>query len=400
MLTLVVIGLSILFFILVSLVTFIGSLIGLFNGEGNPVSEMIAAFAFGFNALLLGVCAWFVFQKVMGRETADLPFTFPFAWWQVFALAGMVFFGTFLGGLIALSETVWLGWFTLPLLTVIVIVPPIWLFFGLGSRGLEAGPRWRFFSVFALSMTLAPMLMILFEMIALFVGIVGAAVYIAVFQPGILRELSELPFILEAGGNEEALLALLAPYIANPYVIAAAIGYIAVFVPLIEELLKPLAVWLFARQIETPAQGFVLGMLSGAAFALFESLNASANGSTGWAVIVGARAGTSILHIAASGLVGWGIVSAFREKRYGRLIAAYFAAVLVHGVWNAAAAGTGIAAIGESVGKPEWLYAYAPALVCGLLVMGIGMISVLIASNRKLKQAVIITNEEQVQSPS
>ena len=126
-------------------------------------------------------------------------------------------------------------------------------------------------------------------------------------------------------------------------------------------------------------------MLSGAAFGVFESLNASADGTISWAVIVAARAGTSLLHIATSGLVGWGIVSAFKEKKFGRLAGAFLAAVLIHGVWNAAAAGAGITAIGETIGKPEWLYNYAPAMLCGLLVLGIGIFAVLLASNRKLR---------------
>ncbi|MFM8875369.1 MAG: hypothetical protein ACKOGC_04785, partial [Anaerolineae bacterium] len=70
----------------------------------------------------------------------------------------------------------------------------------------------------------------------------------------------------------------------------------------------------------------------------------------------------------------------------GRLIAAYISAVLIHGIWNAAAAGTGLTALGESLGKPEWLFNFAPALVCGLLVLGIGVTAMLVASNRKLRK--------------
>ena len=169
--------------------------------------------------------------------------------------------------------------------------------------------------------------------------------------------------------------------------IATIIGYIAIIVPLIEELLKPLAVWIFATKIESPAQGFAMGVLSGAAFALIESLNASADGTTSWPVIVSIRAGTSLLHMTASGLVGWGIVSAFREKRIMRFFAAYFTAVAIHGIWNACAVGTGISAVGESIGKPEWLFNFIPAMLCGMFVLGIGMFAVLIASNRKLRSA-------------
>ncbi|MBL8062620.1 MAG: PrsW family intramembrane metalloprotease [Anaerolineales bacterium] len=200
--------------------------------------------------------------------------------------------------------------------------------------------------------------------------------------------------------DDQAILNMLTPYLTNPALIMIGIGYIALLVPLIEELLKPLAVWLLGKRIASPAQGFALGMLSGAAFALIESLNASADGSTGWAIIVSARAGTSILHMTSSGLVGWGIASAFKEKRIGRLFGAYISAVLIHGVWNACAAGAGISAIGESIGRPDWVFNYTPALICGLMVMGLGMIAILLASNRKLQNNTAPTHieEEKVES--
>jgi len=54
--------------------------------------------------------------------------------------------------------------------------------------------------------------------------------------------------------DQQLILNLLAPYISNPVTIAAGIGYFAVIVPLIEELLKPLAVLFFAKKIESPAR--------------------------------------------------------------------------------------------------------------------------------------------------
>jgi len=118
---------------------------------------------------------------------------------------------------------------------------------------------------------------------------------------------------------------------------------------------------------------------------LQESLNASGDGSVSWPVIVSIRAGTSLLHMTASGLVGWGIVSAFQEKKAGRFFAAYFSAVAIHGIWNACAVGAGISTIGELIGKPEWLFNIIPAAIGGMTVLGIGMFVVLIASNRKLR---------------
>lgn len=386
LLTLIVLGLGIPVLWLIAFGMGVSSLVNLFTGESSPAAEMIGAASFFFLGLTLCASAWFVLQKVLKREQADHFLHIPFAWWQAAVVIGLVVFGLGLGGVIALTEIAWLGWLTLPMLTILVIVAPIWLVFGMGSNGLETGPRWRFFAVFGLGLTAGPLLIILLEMAILIGGLIVTAVYLAVSQPTLLEELIQLAQTFSTITNEEEILNLLTPYITNPALIASALGFIAVIVPLIEELLKPLGVWVFAKRIESPAQGFVLGLLSGAAFALFESLNASADGSVGWAVIAGARAGTSVLHITASGLVGWGIVTAFKEKRIGRLVASYIAAVLIHGVWNAAAAGTGIAALGETVGRPEWLFMYAPALLCGLLVMGVGMFAVLLASNRKLKK--------------
>ena len=386
LLTLILIGTSVFFLLILVAALGVVSLMDLFAATGEAASEMISAVAFGFILLLLLLCGWFILQKTRGLEQADLPFKFPFAPWMWGVLPAIVIFSIALGGLATLAELQWLNWIVLPALTVLVIVPPIWLLFGIASNGLDLGPRWRFFSIFGLGLTVGPLVMIVIELVVLFTIIISGAIYVATTQPALMSELEMLTNMMTQGASEEALLAMLTPYLTNPTLIAIGISYIALLVPLIEELLKPLAVWLFARQIESPAQGFALGVLSGAAFALVESLNAGADGSTSWAIVVSVRTGTSVLHMMTSGLVGWGIASTFKEKRVGRLIAAYISAVLIHGIWNAAAAGTGLTALGESLGKPEWLFNFAPALVCGLLVLGIGVTAMLVASNRKLRK--------------
>jgi signal transduction histidine kinase len=388
LLTLIVIGISLLFLLSLSALLGLGSLVELFTetGEGvEPASGMISSAAFGFLGLVLIICGWIVLQKTRGVESADLPFNFPFPTWLWILIPGMVIISILVGGLVTLAELPWLNWIVLPLLTVLVIASPIWLVFGIATRGIELGPRWRFFSVFSLSLTIAPVLMVVIELVMVVLVILVGAVYIAISQPELVSELEAMTLRFNENMSQEALLAMLAPYLRNPILIATGIGYIAIIVPLIEEMLKPLAVWLFARKIASPAQGFALGVLSGAAFALFESLNASADGSTTWAVIVTARTGTSLLHMMTSGLVGWGIASAFGERRISRFFAAYASAVLIHGIWNAAAAGTGIAAIGEMIGRPEWVFTVAPALVCGLITLVVGIGAMLIASNRKLR---------------
>jgi signal transduction histidine kinase len=400
LLTLIVIATSLFFLLLLSAMLGLTSLVDLFaeTGEGvDPASGMISAVAFGYLGFMLLICGWLVLQKTRGLESADLPFNFPFVSWLWVVIPAVVFISILVGGLVTLAELPWLNWIILPFLTVLVIASPIWLVFGAVSRGIELGPRWRFFSIFGLSLTVAPVLMVVFELVMVVLIILVGAVYVSIAQPELVRELEAMMLRFNENMSQEALLAMLAPYLRNPVLIATGIGYIAIIVPLIEEMLKPLAVWLFARKIESPAQGFALGVLSGAAFALFESLNASADGSMTWAVIVTARTGTSLLHMMTSGLVGWGIASAFGERRIGRFFAAYALAVLIHGIWNAAAAGTGIAAIGEMIGRPEWVFTVAPALVCGLITLAIGICAVLIASNRKLRAQ---PAEVKVESPA
>lgn len=399
--TLLWIGVSVAFLALLVMLLVLSSLIDLF-GEQTEIAAagMIGAFAFGFVLFALLVCGWVVLGKVRRLPSADQSFHVSFPAWLWALIPAVVLTAILGGGLISLLELPWLNWLVLPGFSVLAIVAPILLLFGLATRGIELGPRWQFFSILGLSMTAAPLIMIVIEMIALITIIVAGIIYAASTNPNLVLELQTLMLQFNQTADEELLLSALTPYLTNPLLIAAGLGFIAVLVPLIEELFKPLAVWLFGRNLQTPAQGFALGALSGAGFALLESLNASSDATTSWAFIVTARTGTSLLHMLTSGLVGWGIASAFTERRIGRLIAAYISAVLLHGIWNASAAGTGIAFMGEGLGQPGWMLNYAPALLCSLLVLVIGMTAVLIAANRKLRTTPNLTQpaEEKVES--
>ncbi len=394
LLILILLGLSASFALVAAFGVGVNSLIVLFTKEGDPAGLMINALTFGFQVLVLLLCCWFVLQKTMGREHAETRLKLKLEGWQVAAVIGLAVISVGIGVAVVSTEVMWLAWFILPALTIIVIVPPIWLLFGIGSQQIELGPRWRVFGIFGLGMTLGPLTIIVVEVLLLAVAIILAAIYIAVWQPDIVQQLARLGMTLQNETDEETILNLLGPYISNPSVIVAALGFVAVLVPLIEELFKPLAVWLFARRIESPAQGFTMGLLSGAAFALVESLNASGAGTETWPVIVTVRAGTSLLHIMASGLVGWGIVSAFRERRILRLFAAYFSAVLLHGIWNACAVGAGFSLVGEIIGKPEWLFNVLPAMTGGMFVLIVGMFSLLVASNKKIRKSSALRTEQ------
>lgn len=360
------------------------SIVGLFDDLSDSTGSMISSFASGFETILLGGCAWFILQKVMSRAEAEQVVRFPFASWQLFVIPFIVVFSISLGGLIALSEVKWLGWLTLPVLTLPAVVLPILLIFGLGTNGIDLGPRWKTWGTLGMSLTLSPLLMIAFEIAALALALIGAGVFIST-RPDLLQELRELSVLLIVQeSSEEELVGILAPYITSPAGIAAIFLLLSLVVPLIEELFKPLAVWIFARNLTSPASGFALGMLSGGAFALVESLNVSGNGSSAWFVIVIVRAGTALLHMTTSGLMGLAIVQVFRDGRIGRFIAAYLTSASLHGVWNACAAGTALAAIGDYIGRPQWVW-YLPAALGGIALLAAGLPAILVAANRKMR---------------
>lgn len=385
---LTVLAAGILFFLGISFVTSISSVVGLFQNSGTPANNMIVSFSAGIEFVLVVVCAWFVFQKASGTESAERSSTFPFAAWQTAAIPLIVIIAIAIGTAVAFYADPYLSWFILPLATLLVILPPIFLFIGIGANGIEIGPRWRIWGTLGLGLTVGPTLMIILELLVLILALVFIGVLLS-FQPGKLQEAQSFFEMLNRQTNEDIALTMLAPYLSDLRVIAAIFGYIALIVPLIEEMLKPLAIWLFARSIAKPSQGFVLGMLSGGAFAIMESLNASADSSQSWPVVVSARAGTSLLHIALTGLMGYAIVGAFKEKRIGRLFATYFTVVAIHGIWNACAIAAGLSSNGDALGKTEWLTTALPASIGGLGVLGVGILVIVIASNRKIRSEMI-----------
>ena len=160
------------------------------------------------------------------------------------------------------------------------------------------------------------------------------AVLVIASQPDLVAELQDLAAQLTAlESDPEAVLDALAPFLARPGVIFAILLFGAGVVPLIEEALKPVGVWLLAGKDLSPASGFAAGVLSGAGYALFESLSLT-SASEAWAPVVVARVGTALIHIFTTGITGWALALAWRKKQYLLLGGVYLFAVLIHGLWN------------------------------------------------------------------
>ncbi|MDW8326572.1 MAG: PrsW family glutamic-type intramembrane protease [Anaerolineales bacterium] len=165
---------------------------------------------------------------------------------------------------------------------------------------------------------------------AVFVVLVFGLALLAAFAPEELRELMCLARNPSALADTTRLIA----WATRPYVIAGALLVAAVVVPLIEELVKPVGVWVLWSRRPAPMAAFVGGALGGLGFALFEAfLNSAGVGRDEWAGFVVGRLGTTVMHVWASALTGWGIGQLF-AGRWWRAVMAYFGAVLVHGLWN------------------------------------------------------------------
>ncbi len=121
----------------------------------------------------------------------------------------------------------------------------------------------------------------------------------------------------------------------SPLVLIAALLVFSVISPLIEETAKSLTVWAVFDRLSTPAQGFAIGAMSGAAFGLVESLFASSTPDGNWTTTLLVRGASTMMHIMSTSLTGWGIALFKTRKNVGAVIGMYALAMGLHGAWNA-----------------------------------------------------------------
>ena len=227
------------------------------------------------------------------------------------------------------------AWLLLPPLQLLVIGAPLFWLYRAGSFKLSGNPGSRQWGWVSFGLVITQPVTLLIEVALVLFGLIAGLTVFAL-QPGGLDQLERLSNRLTfAMGSPDALLRIVEGFINHPLVLFAGVALTAVVIPLLEELLKPLGLWLLGGRCLTPAQGFQAGMLAGLIFALAESLGNLANPlGDQWSLVAAGRLGTGVLHITTSGLVGWGLASAWGERRLWRLSGAFLLAVLLHGGWN------------------------------------------------------------------
>ncbi|RPI89334.1 MAG: PrsW family intramembrane metalloprotease [Chloroflexi bacterium] len=370
----------------IALVMGIGALASFFRGTDVPAQQTIFLVAFGFEGIILLTATFFSFQKFLQRPSADQNVTIPSPAWLI-ALSVIVAAASILIGY-QISEIEPVAWILLPILTIPAIVLPLGVLLAFGIRKLPFGRRWQTWSVLGLAMSLAPLMLFIIETLVAIVIFFVIIVYVMA-QPELASQLEELSQqIMILGPDSEVILDLLSPYLTNPAVIVTALIYMAVLVPAVEEIFKPLGVWLFAGKLESRAQGFALGALSGAGYALIETIGVSGQ-TTEWATLLFTRIGTGLLHITTSALMGGAIFLAWHERRYLRFIGIYFLAILLHGLWNTAAILFTFSSVAEMLEQEGRLSTIQPALVVAMSGLAVGLFLILVRSNWKLRKTVL-----------
>ncbi len=354
-------------------------------GQAVGAQQTIIMAVSGFQALLLGAAAFVSIQRFRGQSFAEQVTSFTISTWQLVVSLILAAIALFAGYQFIKSEIA--NWLLLPILTLPAVVLPLLVLFGLSVRGIPLGTRWQTWNVFGLAMSLTPFVLVFLELVAL-LCIVAVVIVVLMSQPGFEMEMQRLSSQMYGlDPQSKAAQELLAPLVVNPAVMVVSVLYFAVIVPLLEELLKPLGVWFFARKLSSPAQGFALGALSGCAYGLIETLGVSAQGPD-WAALLLTRIGTGALHITTSALMGTAIVYAVREQRYLRLFGMYALSVSLHGLWNTLAIFFAFATLSEMFDLQNPLRQWLTHLNIGMVLLTMVFIAILSGSNRIMKTRV------------
>jgi hypothetical protein len=284
--------------------------------------------------------------------------------------------------------------FVLPPINVLVVAIPLWWLVEIGRHGLnDAGPQ-RTWGLACFGLEVTPTVTIVLELILLIIlGVVGVLwIY---NQPGALEQLNRLIRQLSISqGDPESLQRILRPYIQQPVIIFSLLVVEAGLIPLLEELLKPLAIWILVWRKLTPVEGFVAGLICGSAFGLIESIGnlASISGSD-WIIVVLGRTGTGLLHTVATGLVGWGLASAWHDRKYINLVLSYLTAVFLHGLWNVFSLLSGLVSFFTPAQTAQNLEGFIRLGQIGplaLVVLIVVLFLILVGSNRRLRASYLL----------
>jgi len=277
--------------------------------------------------------------------------------------------------------------FLFALLTPAAIIIPIWWLIEFSRRGLPRSTKLREWGTLTIGLTITPLVIISVELL---LTAITAVVVISKlgFKPNLSGQLrSFLKNISQNNVGIGELEQIQFEMMKQPIISAAVFLIIGIAAPLIEEIFKPVSTWLLLKRPLEEFEGFSLGLISGGAFAILESAGMVIQmDSRDWAIAIALRAATGVLHIGLSGLVGYGLVHSWRQKRFARGILYVIAATILHSIWNSMALLSGFS---SSIFQGSWVETSGTSIVISFLVMIIvfsGVIAITLKINSRLRQ--------------
>ncbi len=334
--------------------------------KSHPLFDSILlAITILFIGALLIPSAYYSIRHLMGKDVP--PDTTPSmsfgqgalivaGWLVVIALTQLLYGNTFL------------RWLTPPLYLASIGLP-VYFFVRLTTGGLNAGSRLRTWGAFSTGMILSPSIASFVELTVIGFLAAGVGIYLA-FHPELFGTFNALRGQISNASTPNDIFNLIGPYLLNPWVIVVGLFLLSVVAPLVEETSKSLTAWILFDHLSSPAQGFIIGALSGTGFGLVESLMASVQPDSSWATTLIVRGGSTMMHIVTASLTGWGIASFRATKRPRRMIGMYALAMLLHSLWNASVVAIAVGATDTSLGLRAngfvgfWLMAIGVSILC------------------------------------
>ncbi|NIM92292.1 MAG: PrsW family intramembrane metalloprotease [Anaerolineales bacterium] len=185
---------------------------------------------------------------------------------------------------------------------------------------------------FLIGLWLVPLIALVVEII-LIVPVVLIIGFGALFSEG-GQDITE--WLLDPSSSVLELGDTLNSLVLEPWFILLVLIFFSFLVPLVEEVLKTMAVWPLIYRGCSSAEAFLGGVIGGAGYALFEAIFLFQEVDAWLPTMIG-RGGATIMHAFTAGIASWGLAEGFNTKRWWRTVLAFVLAIGFHGLWNASA---------------------------------------------------------------
>jgi len=350
--------------------------------DSQIISSLLFASGLGFAGILLIPSAIYSGRRLFGNRPPVV------AQWDNLIFLANIFPIPILFGYLIQNGPPWSLYF-LPVVHVLANGASILWVLNLGRMKFPSKSAQRNWGAFGAGLTLTPAITFIIEIaLLLMIGLFWLILIQA--RPDLEQDVLNLVnLVYESSAESEIPARWAGEFVARPEVTGTIFLYFSLLIPLVEELLKPIAVYLLLGRKLQPWEGFMIGATAGAGYALFENLTIGAGVDT-WTFVMISRLGTAAIHILTTGLVGWGLASAWTEKKYARLAGSFITAVALHGVWNGLNIFTALAEFlsYQDQISPFFLNfaRYAPA---GLILLALGSLIGLVRTNLLLRRAII-----------